>query len=321
VSTTAILCSALGAAALFIGLVLALLPTGRSELRRLETLEQRIDPLPTPQQAGSPLDRLRRGLQRSVGSRFERTDRAGQLADRLARADLKLRPAEWILVSLGATAAVAVLALLRFGSPIAALIGAVVGYVGAQAVLPIRASRRAKAFDAQLSPAMLAISGAMKAGYTFAQAVDLAAKNSPNPIGAELARLTREVQLGIPMNDAFVRMVKRNESEDLRLMLVAVQIQSQVGGNLAQIIDTIEFTVRERVRIRGEIKTLTSQARASGYVLLALPFALGGILMVIAPTYFSPMVHKLPGQIMLGMAAFMMACGYGIIRKITAIKV
>ena len=135
-STTAILCAGLGAAALFIGLVLALLPAGRSELRRLETLEQRFEPEPTPQQAGSPLDRMRRGLQRSVGSRFERTDRAGQLADRLARADLKLRPAEWILISLGAAAAVGALVLLRFGSPIAGVIGAVLGYFGAQAMLP-----------------------------------------------------------------------------------------------------------------------------------------------------------------------------------------
>jgi tight adherence protein B len=197
----------------------------------------------------------------------------------------------------------------------------VIGYFGSQAVLPVRQSRRAKAFEAQLSPTMLAISGAMKAGYTFAQAVDLSGKNSAPPMGSELARLTREVQLGIPMNEAFQRMVKRNESEDLRLMLVAVQIQSQVGGNLAQILDTIEFTVRERVRIRGDIKTLTSQARASGYVLLALPFALGGILTLIAPTYFTPMLHKVPGLIMLGFAGFMMLCGYGLIRKIVAIKV
>jgi tight adherence protein B len=321
VSTTVLVCCGLGAGALFIGLCIALLPNARSELSRLESLERRLEPAPVQESARNPVDYLRRALQRSIGSRIERTDRAGQLADRLARADLKLRPAEWILIRIGVTVAVAVLVMLRFGSPIAAVVGAVVGFFGCQVLLPMRQSRRAKAFEAQLSPTMLSISGAMKAGYTFAQAVDLAGKNSAPPIGSELARLTREVQLGLPMNEAFQRMVKRNESEDLRLMLVAVQIQSQVGGNLAQIIDTIEFTVRERVRIRGEIKTLTSQARASGYVLLALPFALGGILMMIAPTYFSPMLRELPGQIMLGLAAFMMACGYGLIRKIVAIKV
>ena len=320
-STTAIICAGLGAAALFIGLVIALLPSGRSELRRLERIEEPDAQAAGPPPARDPIAYLRHVLQRSVGSRIERTDRAGELADRLARADLKLRPAEWILIRIGVTVAVGVLAMLRFGSPIAAVVGAVVGFFGCQVLLPMRQSRRAKAFEAQPSPTMLSISGAMKAAYPFAQAVDLAGKNSAPPIGSELARLTREVQLGLPMNEAFQRMVKRNESEDLRLMLVAVQIQSQVGGNLAQIIDTIEFTVRERVRIRGEIKTLTSQARASGYVLLALPFALGGILMMIAPTYFSPMLRALPGQIMLGLAAFMMACGYGLIRKIVAIKV
>jgi tight adherence protein B len=143
----------------------------------------------------------------------------------------------------------------------------------------------------------------------------------PPPMGSELGRVTREVQLGLQMNEALARMVRRNDSEDLRLMLIAVQIQSQVGGNLAHILDTIEFTVRERVRIKGEIRSLTVQARASGWVLICLPFGMTGILMGIAPSYFDPMLHKTAGLILLGVAGFMMACGYGIIRRIVNIKV
>jgi len=163
--------------------------------------------------------------------------------------------------------------------------------------------------------------GGLKAGYTFGQAVDLVSKNAPPPMGPELARITREQQLGVPLIEALTRMVRRNDSEDLRLMLTAVQIQQQVGGNLAEILDTIEFTIRERIRIKGEIKTITSQARVSGYILIALPFALGGILSLLAPSYFSPMLHQTLGQIMLGVGGFFLICGYGIIRKIVNIRV
>lgn len=104
-------------------------------------------------------------------------------------------------------------------------------------------------------------------------------------------------------------------------MLTAVQIQAQVGGNLSQILDTIEFTIRERVRIKGEIRTITSQARVSGYILIALPFALGGLLSVLVPTYFTPMLHQTVGQVMLGIGGFFLVCGYAIIRKIVAVRV
>src|ERR1035441_6923066 len=153
------------------------------------------------------------------------------------------------------------------------------------------------------------------------KAVDLTAKNLPAPMGTELGRVTREVQLGLPMNEALSRMVRRNESEDLRLLLIAVQIRSQVGGNLAHILDTIEFTVRERVRIKGEIKSLTGQACAQGWVLIAMPFGMAGILMMIAPSYFDPMIQKTAGQVMLGLAGFLILCGYGLIRRLVNIKI
>jgi tight adherence protein B len=140
-------------------------------------------------------------------------------------------------------------------------------------------------------------------------------------MGPELARITREQQLGVPLVEALTRMVRRNDSEDMRLMLTAVQIQQQVGGNLAEILDTIEFTIRERIRIKGEIKTITSQARVSGYILIGLPFALGGILSMLAPSYFTPMLHQTIGQIMLGIGGFFLLCGYAIIRKIVNVRV
>jgi tight adherence protein B len=324
VSEPVLILAGVGAVALFVGVIIAIYPGADSMLHsRLKHLEDLV-PLGAQdehQQSRDLLEQLRHGVQSAVGARFERTDRANRLADQLARANLRVRPTEWIIISLGVAGLVAALALLRFGTLIAVFPGAVAGYIGAQLFLRLRQSKRTRAFALQLSPMILQVSGSMKAGYTFAQSIDLVSRNSPAPMGQELSRVTREVQLGLPMNEALNRMVRRNDSEDLRLMLIAVQIQSQVGGNLAQILDTIEFTVRERIRIKGEIKSLTGQARASGWVLIILPFAMTGILALIAPSYFDPMFTKPAGEIMLGVAGFMVLCGYGFIRKIVNIKV
>jgi tight adherence protein B len=326
VSEPVLLLAGAGALALFLGVIFAVAPGADSmlvsRLRHLEVLVPLGAQAETqPQQSRDLVERLRHGVQAAIGARFERTDRGNKLADRLARADLKMRPTEWIIASGSFALLVGAIVWLRFGTLIAALPGVAVGYVLAQLLLRQRQSKRTKAFMAQLSPMILQVSSAMKAGYTFAQAIDLSAKNSPAPMGAELGRVTREVQLGLPMTEALNRMVKRNDSEDLRLMVIAVQIQSQVGGNLAQVLDTIEFTVRERIRIKGEIKALTGQARASGWVLIGLPFAMTGILEMIAPAYFDPMFSKPAGLVILGVTGFMVLCGYGIIRKIVNVKV
>jgi len=322
-TSTTLLLAGGGALALFAAMMVFILPGAESMLHnRLRNLGD-VAPL-VPKEvatARNPLGQVRRAVQSAVGSRFERTDRGSHMADRLARADLKVRPTEWVLISIGAAGAVGALAYLRFGALLFGLIGGVIGYVAAQFFVRYRQSKRTKAFNAQLSPTILQLSGSMKAGYTFAQAIDLTAKNMPAPMGPELGRITREVQLGLPLTEALSRMVRRNDSEDLRLMLIAVQIQSQVGGNLAHILDTIEFTVRERVRIKGEIKSLTGQARAQGWVLICMPFGMGGILMLIAPSYFDPMIQKTAGQIMLGVCGFLLLCGYGLIRRVVNIKI
>ncbi len=325
-SGSVLILAGVGAVALFVAVLVAVAPGADSMLHsRLRHLEALVPLGPQAERQQRPprdlVQQLRRGVQALVGARFERTDRGNRLADRLARADLRVRPTEWIIISSGFAVLVGAAVWLRFGTLVAAFPGLVVGYVAAQLFLRQRISKRSKAFNKQLSPTILQISSSMKAGYTFAQAIDLVAKNTPAPMGSELARVTREVQLGLPMNEALNRMVRRNDSDDLRLMAIAVQIQSQVGGNLAQILDTIEFTVRERVRIKGEIKALTGQARASGWVLIALPFAMTGILEMIAPAYFGPMFSNPIGMVLLGTSGLMVLMGYGFIRKIVNIQV
>ena len=322
-SIAPLLLAAIGALAVFIAIWTALAPTRRvSALARLDDFATaRPAPAPSADPSADTVRLLRARLQAAVGGRIERSKGGSKLTDRLALADLRLRPAEWILASTAVSFVFAVLLTLRFGTLVMVPVGAVVGWMLCSFVLRFRQAKRRKAFDQQLGSAILSISGGLKAGYALGQSVDLVSKNAPAPMGSELARITREVQLGVPLVEAMARMVRRNDSEDMRLMLTAIQIQQQVGGNLAEILDTIEFTIRERIRIKGEIKTITSQARVSGYILIALPFALGGILSLLAPSYFTPMLHQTIGQIMLGVGVFFLACGYAIIRKIVNIRV
>jgi tight adherence protein B len=321
VNATPLILAAVGGIALVVAVWVLLAPSDRSgALARLSN-EPAVAAPSAAEQRGDAARALRAQLQSAVGARLEKSKGGSKLADGLARADLKLRPAEWLLTSAAVSALTAALLTLRFNTAVMAPVGFGIGWLMCAFFMRMRQSQRRKKFEAQLAPTILAISGALKAGYTFGQGVDLVSKNVPLPMGEELARITREAQLGVPLVEALGRMVKRNDSEDLRLLLTAVQIQQQVGGNLAQILDTIEFTIRERIRIKGEIKTITSQARVSGYILIGLPFALGGILSLLAPSYFTPMLHQTIGLIMLGIGGFFLVCGYGIIRKIVNIKV
>jgi tight adherence protein B len=138
----------------------------------------------------------------------------------------------------------------------------------------------------------------------------------------------REVNLGLPFEKALENMVRRVKSEDLDLMATAISIQYQVGGNLAEILDSIAYTIRERVRIKGEIRTLTAQQRISGYVVAFLPIGLTGILFLIAPNFMSPMfdpavnIAGIPtGVVLMSVGGIMMFIGFMIIRKIVDIEV
>ena len=209
----------------------------------------------------------------------------------------------------------------RFGVFLLFFIGPVAVWLFAGMYLRFRQGRRRRAFERQLGDTLILLANALKAGYSFAQALSTVSKSAGPPIGEEFARATREVALGITVDDALDHMVQRNNSEDFDLMVTAVQIQRVAGGNLAEILDTIAFTIRERVRIQGEIRTLTAQARFSGIIITILPIALAVILSFISPDYFSPMIHQPRGLLMLGIGLFSMAVGFGLIQKIVKIEV
>ena len=152
-----------------------------------------------------------------------------------------------------------------------------------------RKNGRLGAFNKQLPDTITLIANALRAGSSFLQAIELVVRESRPPISIEFARVIREVNLGLPFEQALENMVRRVRSDDLELMATAISIQHQVGGNLAEILDSIAYTIRERIRIKGEIRTLTAQQRLSGYVVGFLPIGLAGFLFVAAPGFMDPM--------------------------------
>jgi tight adherence protein B len=247
--------------------------------------------------------------------------RGSGLTDELMRADLKLRVSEYVILVIGLIVLLVLIIYLRFHNVFLAAFGIPVGYLAPGFYLKFRQRRRLKAFNNQLGDTIVLLSNALKAGYSFAQAMATIAKSSSPPMSDEFGRAVREMNLGVAVDDALQHMVKRIESEDFDLMVTAVQIHRVVGGNLAEILDTIAFTIRERIRIQGEIRTLTAQARASGYIITGLPFALALILTFISPSYITPLFHEWLGYVLIGMGLISIAIGYGIISKITNIEV
>jgi len=241
------------------------------------------------------------------------------VAEQLQRADLKLRPSEYFMIQVGSGVIVGLIGYWRWGLIFALLFFA--GYLIPGFYVKYRVAQRLKKFNGQLGDTLTLLSNALKAGYSFAQAIDTVAKNAVAPIGDEFGRAVREMNLGGSPDEALSNITKRIASPDFDLVSTAYSIHRTVGGNLAEILDNIAYTIRERVRIKGEIQTLTAQARASGTIITALPILLAVFMFFVTPTYFQPMFANIIGWILLAIGAFMIFIGNLIIRRIVAIEV
>jgi tight adherence protein B len=247
------------------------------------------------------------------------------VAEQLQRADLRLRTSEFLMIQVGSTVLFVLIAIVRFGLPLGGLIqtivAGVIGYLVPSFYVKYRINKRLKAFNNQLGDTLTLLSNAIKAGYSFAQAIDTVAKNAVAPIADEFGRAVREMNLGGSPDEALQNITKRIVSADFDLVATAYSIHRTVGGNLAEILDNIAYTIRERVRIKGEIATLTAQARASGTLITFLPIVLAAFMYFVTPTYFRPMFESIVGWILLVIGGFMIFVGNLIIRRVVAIEV
>ncbi|HEX6385470.1 MAG TPA: type II secretion system F family protein [Anaerolineae bacterium] len=256
----------------------------------------------------------------------------GPIRERISKADVKLRVSEYLVLVFISGIAVATLAYFLFNNNIIlALVGLFFGLRLPRWLIGMAAARRMHAFDNQLSDTLNLWVNALRSGYSVLQAMETIATELPPPVSKEFERVVQEVRLGLSLSQALANMYRRVPSEDLDLVITAVNIQREVGGNLAEILDTISYTIRERVRIKGEIRTLTAQGRISGWIVGLLPVGLGLILYLINPGYVSELwVNEDPyiipgvfpcGWLVIGISAFTIGMGALAIRKIVDIEV
>lgn len=250
----------------------------------------------------------------------------------LARADIKLRVIEYVGILLGAMVGVGGLAYYFFGqSLIFSLLGALIGLQIPRFYVNYTAGARIRAFDNQLSDTLNLWVNALRSGFSVLQAMEAIATELPPPVSKEFERILQEARLGIDLQSALANSYRRVPSEDYDMVITAVNVQTEVGGNLTEILDTISFTIRERVRIKGEIRTLTAQGRASGWIITLLPMGLGLALYMINREYLMEIfVQDRPyllepsipcGWVVIAVAGLMIAGGGYAIQRIVDIEV
>ena len=243
----------------------------------------------------------------------------------LAQADIKLTLFEYSLVKVFASLFGLLIGMYigRAGGVQAAIFGIAglaLGFFAPDWYIKFTIAKRIKAFNGQLGDTVGLMANSLRSGYSLLQSMELVAKESPDPIGMEFKRVVREVGLGISSQEALNNLLRRMTSDDLDLLITAINIQYEVGGNLAQILDTISHTIRERGRIKGEIAVLTAQGRISGYLISVLPIVIGVVVTIINPDYMSEL-WAFPWIIMPICGGIMLFIGFLVIRKIVNIEV
>jgi tight adherence protein B len=260
-----------------------------------------------------------------VNKRVEKSSFGDRIARELARADLKFKPGEYMALYVISVIGVALIAFLLGGRLIlSAIIGAGIGALLPRMYVKNQQSKRLTRFNDQLPDMLNLMVNGLRAGFSTLQAMEAVSKELPAPICDEFRRVVQEMQLGIPMEKALDNLLRRIPSQDLDFLVTAINVQREVGGNLAEIMDVISYTIRERVRIKGDIRALTSQAMYSGRALALMPIGLLCILWFLNRSYVMEFFNKdnlLCGGIALGAAGFLIIIGYFIMTRIANVEV
>lgn len=223
---------------------------------------------------------------------------ARSLNTQLERANVNLSVGEWVMLWTIVTLGAAVAGYAVSGVFLGGLLLGVMGFVGPRLWLNVRAERRRKAFQDQLVEVLRLLVSSLQAGHGLLQALQVVAEEMPSPSREEFGRVVKEVALGYSMREALEHLVARMHSDDLDLVVTAINIHSEVGGTLSDVLLSISNTITERVRLKGEVHAMTAQQRLSGLIISGMPFVLGTILTIINPDYmmnlFAPGWRWLP---------------------------
>ena len=265
-------------------------------------------------------DSLKEALQK--GARLiQKVHRSSSLDLKMLQAGLPILGSEFLIIELVAAIIGFVFAgLLTMQLPVAILAFLFMPLVGWM-LIQMKIRKRRKDFVNQLGDMLSMVASALRAGFSFVQAVEIVSKEMAAPMSVEVSKLIREINVGVPMETALEDINRRVECPEFELITTAVLIQRQVGGNLAQILDNISDTINERIRMKREVLALTAQGRMSAVVLALLPIALAAFLFSMHHDYFDPLLASPMGKVAIGIALLMELLGYLVIKRIVDIDV
>jgi tight adherence protein B len=247
---------------------------------------------------------------------------ADSLQADLARADLKLTAAEFLTLQGLLTVVLGLVGALALQNPLALLVLGVLGFYAPKLWVGRRQGSRLRAFNEQLADTISLMGNSLRSGMSLLQSMEMISREGAAPTGPEFARVVREVGLGLSPQDALLHLVRRIQSDDLDLAVIAIMVQHEVGGNLSRILDTIAFTIRERVKLKGEIRSITAQQRMAGLILSGLPLFVAGALTLLTPRYLLAFFDPVgPWTILPIIGGIGIIIGFLIIQKIVAIEV
>lgn len=296
-----------------------------ARLGRIRTTDGDFAQVPSPaneKKGGSRSFRMRRPNGVSLGGITLVSGRVSQnWAKQLERAGLTLNVREYLIMRIVVGVVAGLLAMLFTGFPLVFLLVFPIGYMIPAFFVKLRVGRRMKKMDAQLIEMLQMVASGLRAGFGLQQALEASAEQVPEPLSTELKRAMRDIAMGASVEQSLTSLNQRVASPDFDIVITAILIQRQVGGNLAEILDNVAHTMRERVRIRGEIQTLTSQQRMTGYVIGGIPVGLMAVFYLINREFIMLLFTEPLGRMMLLAVIIMEAIGGLIIRKIVNIEV
>ncbi|SFF13921.1 type II secretion system F family protein [Blastococcus tunisiensis] len=277
----------------------------------------RLDPSATP--ARSRLAGAAEDTTALADRLLGRTGRTGQLQEVLEQAGIQTRPAELLVITGGVALGAGVVGLATGGAAIGLLL-VVLAPLGVAAVISVRRTRRQAAFMAQLDESLQLMASSLRAGHSVLRALDAVSRDSESPTAEEFSRVVNETRVGRDVKEALEEVAQRTGSEDFSWVVQAIAIHREVGGNLAEVLDGVGTTIRERNELRRQARVLSAEGRASGVVLFTLPLVVSGLLAVVAPDYMGALVRSSTGLVMLATAAALMVVGTLWLRTIVKVR-
>jgi tight adherence protein B len=257
---------------------------------------------------------------RRLGKSLIRKDRSARLELQLIKAGILLRSEEYIIIAYLSAIVPPILIYMLTGNIFAAAVTFVAGLIMPRQLLNAAIKKRLNRFNQQLPDALNVMIYALKSGLSLIQAAESVANEMTGPISSEFKRMVNEVTiLSRPKNEALENMSRRVNSDDLDLVVTAITIHSQVGGNLAEVLENIVETVRDRITIKGEIRAITAQGRISGIIVASIPLLVGTMILFIDPGYMKPLVTKPLGWVLIGYCIISELLGFMLMKRITNI--